>query len=290
MSLPLGIDYTAPLADLPAGRASWRLDPDRAALLVHDLQRYFARPYADGCPAFAGAVAATARIIGKARQAGVPVFYTAQEGDQDPAARGLQGDLWGPGMKAVAEHTAILDAVAPADGDVVLAKHRYSAFARSDLAERMAAKDRTQLVITGVYAHIGVTATALEAFQRDLHPFVVADAVADLGEAEHRRALEQVASCSGVVLLADDVMNSFSEPVMGDARLASALSAILPAESVAEVFARPDTDWFTLGLDSLRAFDLLDRLADAGLDVDFGEFTRTPTLTWMREQAARATE
>lgn len=289
MTLPAGIDYLPPLTDLPASRASWRLERDRAAVLVHDLQRYFVRPYAAGCAALDGAVSATARILAAARAAGVPVFYTAQNGDQEPGERGLQADLWGPGMAADPDHTAILDEVAPAAGDTVLVKHRYNAFARSDLAEHLAMAGRSQLVITGVYAHIGVTATALDAFQREIHPFVVADAVADLGPEEHRRALAQVASCSGVVTLTDDVVVAFAAPELDehpwDARFRRALTGLLPADVIDALFDRPDADWFELGLDSLRAFELLDLLAEDGLDVDFGEFTRTPTLAWLREQA-----
>lgn len=292
MILPVGIDYEAPLHDLPVSRATWELDAGRAAVLVHDLQRYFVTPFTDGCPALAGALAATEQIVRAARAAGVPVFYTAQQGDQDPADRGLQGDLWGPGMSTDPAHTAIVAEVAPSETDAIVEKHRYSAFARTDLADRLAAAGRNQLIITGVYAHIGVTATALEAFQREIHPFVVADAVADLGAEQHRRALELIASCCGVVILADDVLgalrsNDGSSEASGgwDERIQSALSGLLAPDALTAFFADPDSDLFELGLDSLRAFDFLDALADDGLDLDFGEFTRSPTLNWLRRQA-----
>ncbi len=290
MTLPVGIDYEAPLNDLPVSRATWDLDAARAAVLVHDLQRYFVTPFTDGCQALAGALAGAERVVTAARAAGVPVFYTAQQGGQDPAERGLQGDLWGPGMSTDPEHTAILAGLAPSPADTIVEKHRYSAFARTDLADRLAAGGRDQLIITGVYAHIGVTATALDAFQREIQPFVVADAVADLGAEQHRRALEVIASCCGVVILAEDVLGALrreqESSVSGwDERIQSALSGLLAPEALNAFFADPDADLFELGLDSLRAFDFLDALADDGLDVDFGEFTRSPTLNWLRRQA-----
>ena len=58
MTLPVGIDYEAPLHDLPVSRATWNLDAGRAAVLVHDLQRYFVTPFAEGCGEI-GAVSAT---------------------------------------------------------------------------------------------------------------------------------------------------------------------------------------------------------------------------------------
>lgn len=302
MTLPVGIDYEAPVTDLPVSRATWSLDAGRAAVLVHDLQRYFVTPYADGCPALTGAIEAAARLVAAARAAGVPVFYTAQQGDQDPGERGLQGHLWGPGMRAVPEHTAILAEVAPSEGEVIVEKHRYSAFARTDLADRLAAAGRDQLIVAGVYAHIGITATAMDAFQREIHPFVVADAIADLGPEQHRSALEVIASCCGVVVLSADVLAGLgagaatSEVDAGrvdagrvdggwDERFQGALAPLLAPEAIEAVFSHPDADLFELGLDSLRAFDLLDVLSDDGLDLDFGEFTRSPTLNWLRAQA-----
>lgn len=209
MSIPESIDYippVPPVAPLPRSRAGFRLETARAAVLVHDLQRYFAQPFAPGCVAFDQAIANTARLLTGARASRMPVFYTAQRGDQDPRARGIQREVWGPGMRARPEHTSILDAVTPTFGDTVLTKHRYSAFARNDLEERLRSAGRDQLVIVGVYAHIGIAATAMEAFQRDIAPFVVADAVADFSAADHQRALEQVASCAGVVLSTSDVL------------------------------------------------------------------------------------
>lgn len=208
MALPDLIDYSTPR--VPDSRATWRLEPHRAAVLVHDLQHYFLRPYAPGCEALRDTLSGTARILSEARAQDVPVFYTAQTGRSTGVVRGLQGDLWGPGMQPIPEHTAIVPEVAPAPGDTVLVKHRYSAFAHSDLADRLAADGRDQLVITGVYAHIGVTATAFDAFQREVHPFVVADAVADFGPEHHRRALDQVASCAGVVTSTDAVVRALS--------------------------------------------------------------------------------
>ena len=303
MTLPTLIEYDAPvppLAELPVSRAGWTLDVDRSAVLVHDLQEYFLRPYGPACGALQAAVENTAAILRAARAAGVPVFYTAQTGDQQRDARGLQADLWGPGMKAVPEHTRIVDAVAPAPGETVLVKHRYSAFQQSDLRDRLRSRGRDQLVVTGVYAHIGIAATALDGFMQEVHPFVVADAVADFGPEQHALALAQVASCSGVVTTAADVVAAFGGcgAVPGHADdgrgaqhvelLREALTEGVDADFAAAALAAPGRDLFEMGLNSLRAFEVLDVLAEQGVDVDFGVFTRRPTVEHLLSEVEAA--
>ncbi|PZQ20375.1 MAG: 2,3-dihydro-2,3-dihydroxybenzoate synthetase [Sphingopyxis macrogoltabida] len=205
--LPSIAGYTLPgEAELPASRPDWSLDRDRAALLVHDMQNYFVDAFTPGVEPIVTITAHIAQLVGGARAAGVPVFYTAQNGDQDRRDRGLQADLWGPGMREAPEHQPIVAALEPAAGDHVLVKHRYSAFQRSNLEVLMRARGRDQLIICGIYAHIGCLFTAAEAFQRDIEPFFVADALGDFSRAWHDAALAQAADCCAVVLSARQVL------------------------------------------------------------------------------------
>lgn len=200
MALPRIASYPLPRAsDLPASRGPWVPHRDRIALLVHDMQRYFVSAFVDGAEQIDGAITNIARLCAHARGLGIPVFYTAQNGGQDRRDRGLQADLWGPGMRPVAEHQDIVAPLRPLDGDVVLVKHRYSAFQRSNLESLLRARGRDQLIVTGIYAHIGCMATAVDAFQRDIEPFFVADAVADFSRSEHDLAVGWVAGRCGSV-------------------------------------------------------------------------------------------
>ncbi|MFD5650524.1 isochorismatase family protein [Streptomyces sp. NPDC127039] len=182
--------YPLPAADrLPANRVSWTVDPARAVLLVHDLQQHFLSAFPAGEPPLTGMLDNTARLLHQAHATGVPVVYSAQRGGQSPEERGLQLDFWGPGAADDPAVLAVPDPVAPRPGDTLLTKWKYSAFARTDLEERMRGLGRDQLVIVGVYAHIGVMMTACDAWTRDIQAFVVADAVADFSREEHEWAL-----------------------------------------------------------------------------------------------------
>ncbi|WP_394181710.1 isochorismatase family protein [Yoonia maritima] len=207
MALPGIPSYPLPTQDaLPTARAPWTFAPDRAALLIHDMQRYFCAPFPQDAAPLPDIIRNIAALASAARANNIPVFYTAQEGNQLRADRGLQADLWGPGMSTRDEHQQIVPELTPGDEDIVLVKHRYSAFQRSNLETLMRARGRDQLLITGIYAHIGCLATAAEAFQRDIQPIAIADAQADFDAPRHEMAMNWVAGCCGGVVSTQDVL------------------------------------------------------------------------------------
>lgn len=208
MALPKIPPYALPTAaELPKPKGPWRLEPQRAALLIHDMQNYFVGAFTPDAAPIVPATANIVRLAARARALGIPVFYTAQNGDQDRRDRGLQADLWGPGMTSAPEHQAIIADLTPEQQDFVLVKHRYSAFQRSNLETLMRARGRDQLIVTGIYAHIGCMMTAAEAFQRDIETFFAADALADFSRAEHDMAITWVAGRCGVPMTTDAILD-----------------------------------------------------------------------------------
>lgn len=197
-------------------RVNWRVDPARAALLVHDMQRYFVRAFElerDGQPLPDAqiniAIANIRRLLDAAHAANIPVYYTAQPPRQNPADRRLLTDFWGDGLQDD-ENARILDELAPTEADTVLTKWRYSAFVRSPLEEQLKDLGRDQLIIGGIYAHIGCLTTALEAFMRDIQPFMVADALADFTEKEHRMACEYASGRCARVLNTTEALENIN--------------------------------------------------------------------------------
>ncbi|MEO6084486.1 MAG: isochorismatase family protein [Umezawaea sp.] len=183
--------------DLPDNVARWVVDLDRAVLLVHDMQHYFLRPFPDTVRHHL--VRNVVQLRERCASLGVPVAYTAQPGGMSDADRGLLKDFWGPGMKGDPADRLIVDELAPAVDDWMFTKWRYSAFFRSGLLDRMRRHGRDQLVVCGIYAHVGVLTTAIEAFTHDIETFVVADAIADFSAADHRMTIEYAAKHCAVV-------------------------------------------------------------------------------------------
>lgn len=215
--IPAITTFTLPGTDeLPANTASWQVDPERALLLVHDMQGFFLRPFP--AESRASLVHNATLLRDTCTDLGVPVAFTAQPGDMTPEERGLLRDFWGPGMRRATEDQHIEEGLAPGPGDRVYTKWRYSAFFRSSLLADMREAGRDQIVLCGIYAHIGVLSTAIDAFTHDIQPFFVADATGDFTVAEHRMALDYVAGRCGVVTTTATVLEQLAAARTGAAR------------------------------------------------------------------------
>ena len=205
MGIPSIAPYPLPGAgELPDNVAGWRVDPDRAVLLIHDMQRYFVRPFPDQIAV--PLVSTIADVLERCRAQGVPVGYTAQPGGMTTEERGLLKDFWGPGMTVEAADREVVEPLAPRPGDRVYTKWRYSAFFASSLLADMRALGRDQLIICGVYAYVGVLMTAVDAFTNDIQPFLVADGTADFAAEYHRLALSYAARRCAVVCAAKEIL------------------------------------------------------------------------------------
>ena len=197
--LPVADEYDLP-AEAPLSRVRWRVDAGRAALLIHDMQAYFLRIYGDDSTLVGRLERRVLTLRSRCDELGIPVIYTAQRPHRNPRDRGLQADLWGPGMSAEGDDSEIVAALAPRENHAVLRKWRYSAFQRSSLEAMLLARGRDQLIITGVYAQIGCLLTAAGAFMRDIQPFFPVDAVADFCLSRHVAAAEYVGTHCGRTL------------------------------------------------------------------------------------------
>lgn len=284
MSIPKIATYPMPAAAaMPANRVDWTPDPARAVLLIHDMQDYFLDFYDGAAAPIPALLAQIRRLRDACDAAGVPVVYTAQPAQQAKEERGLLTDWWGPGLTGQPERAGVAAALAPRAHDTVLVKWRYSAFVRSDLLERMRRQGRDQLIVCGVYAHIGCLMTVADAFMNDIQPFLVGDAVADFSAEQHAMALDYVSQRCGVVSSARQVLEAL-RPAPGLPASPAALRAEVAALlEVPAVELLEDENLMYAGLDSIRLMSLLERWRRAGADTTFVELADRPTLAeWWR--------
>lgn len=289
MSIPTIVPYPMPKeSDLPTNKVDWKVDPQRAVLLIHDMQQYFLDAFTMKESPVAELFSNIQRIRTYCDQLGIPVVYSAQPGGQATEERGLLQDFWGPGINEGPYQKQIIEELLPTETDIVLTKWRYSAFQKTNLHNFMQQQHRDQLVICGIYAHIGCLLTSCEAFMQDIQSFFVADAVADFSLEKHMMAITYAAERCAVTTSTEQLIDELKKHMI------SSQTATLTKEAIREEVAaliqeQPSTigdqddlinHW---GLDSIRIMNLVERWRKSGVEISFMELAERPTLAdWWR--------
>lgn len=272
MAIPKLNSYALPTAaELPANKVTWTFEPARAALLIHDMQEYFLNFWGEDSPLIDQVVANIARLREYCKSQGIPVFYTAQPNEQSAEDRALLNDMWGPGLNKHPDQQKVVAALAPDEHDQVLVKWRYSAFHRSPLESILNETGRDQLIICGVYAHIGCLTTATDAFMRNIKPFMVADALADFSREEHMMSLTYTAGRSGRVVMTETLL-----PLPQSREQLRAVVLPLLDEDSDDLL--DDENLVDYGLDSVRMMALAARWRQVHTDIDFIALAKNPSI------------
>ena len=136
-----------------------------SALIMIDCQNTYRR----GVMQLEGAedaFAEAARMLARARAAGIPVFHIMHDAGQ------------GSPYDVTAEIGQISDEVAPVAGEPVIVKHYPSSFFQTDLGAQLEKTGRHDLILAGFMTHMCVNSTARGAFSLGHAPTVVAGATA----------------------------------------------------------------------------------------------------------------
>ena len=113
------------------------------------------------------------------------------------------------------EGAQFIDELAPEEGEVTVRKHRYSAFAGTDLDLILRSREIRTCIVTGVSTNVCVESTFRAAFDLGYYVIVPQDATAswslELGEA----ALANVTHRFGLVTSVDEIVEIWRAPRAG---------------------------------------------------------------------------
>ena len=88
MAIPKLQAYALPEShDIPQNKVDWAFEPQRAALLIHDMQDYFVSFWGENCPMMEQVIANIAALRDYCKQHNIPVYYTAQPKEQSDEDR-----------------------------------------------------------------------------------------------------------------------------------------------------------------------------------------------------------
>lgn len=116
--------------------------------------------------------------------------------------------FWEDWIERGSDTWQILPELAPRQGDVVVDKKRYDAFAGSEL-EHVLRKEKgaETLLVGGAMSQFCVETTARQAFVRDFNVVLLSDCSGTSSKAHHNATLKNFASGFGVVASSSDVLS-----------------------------------------------------------------------------------
>ena len=189
---------------LPARPEPIRVSADETAIIVIDMQNAYASAggYVDlagfDIAGAAGTIGQIGKVLETARAAGVLVVYLQNGWDADYVEAGGPGspnwhksnalrtmrekpELQGKLLARGGWDYALVDALAPAEGDIVLAKTRYSAFFNSQLDSTLRARGIRNIVFVGIATNVCVESTLRDGFHLEYFGVMLEDATHHLG-------------------------------------------------------------------------------------------------------------
>ena len=189
------------------------IDPARTALLSMDCQAGIVSVYTrEAKDSF---LARVASVLNHARAAGMTVIHVKvgfRPGFPEISSRNA---LFGA-IRSSEQHQrlfkeplgAISDSIAPQDDEVVITKHRISAFAGTDLAMILRANDIDTLALLGIATSGVVLSTLIEAADADYRLAVIGDCCADLDAPLHDCLIQRFFPTRGSVFTSEGFIDA----------------------------------------------------------------------------------
>lgn len=177
--------------------------PDKSALVVLDMQKYFLDPtshaYIPSAPAI---VPGLVGLMTQYRANALSLVLTRHLNTADDA--GMLGKWWSDTIKSD-DPLGELDQSIRSEGAIVMEKTQYDAFHNTDLEDILRSRGISQVVVGGVMTHLCCETTARSAFVRGFEVFFLVDGTATYNDVFHQATLVNLAHGFATLVMVDEI-------------------------------------------------------------------------------------
>jgi nicotinamidase-related amidase len=187
------------------------MQSEKAAVLIMDYQNAIVENYSGGD---AELLSRAAKVLSAARQAKIQIIYEVigfRQGFPEISKKNKSfSALRESGRYAHGDvATQIHPDIAPQENDLIVTKHRVSAFSGSDLEMLLRAQEINKLVLMGIATSGVVLSTLRYAADLDFQITVLRDCCADKDEQVHQCLLEKVFPRQADVMTSEEWISRF---------------------------------------------------------------------------------
>jgi nicotinamidase-related amidase len=191
------------------------IDRAHTALLAMDCQSGIVSQYVKPPDDFLGRAS---KAVTTARRAGIPLIHVRVGFRPGLPEIGERNKLFAA-VKSSPQYQKLFDgpagevhpALGPEAGDIVVTKHRVSAFTGTDLEMILRAKDIRTLVMFGIATSGVVLSTLLEASDADYDLVLIADCCADMNADLHNALITHLFPRRATIITSDEFMAALND-------------------------------------------------------------------------------
>lgn len=200
--------------------AMWRVNPQKTALLVIDMQNDFVlEGYPMEVPMARRRIPRMQEVIAECRAAGIPVVYTQHilldTFNVSPLESAYNPALLNAGMRKGSFGAEVVDDLKPEPDDVVIQKHRYDAFHNTQLENVLTSisglRQVDTVIIIGTLTEVCCDSTARGAYMRDFKVAFISDATGALSDEAQAATEKTISTFFGRVLPTGELVAEIRE-------------------------------------------------------------------------------